>query len=112
MVISAALCILGIILTISALREGGRVSGEDFKKAIAKLKTTESKRMALICLIIIIYAFGLLKNVHFLLATFLYLTIFMFLFKASHPVKIILICTITAALIWFFFGRVALIPLP
>jgi hypothetical protein len=112
MVVSAALCVLGVILVISALREGGRISAGDFKNVIAKLKTDESRRMVLICFIIMLYAFGLLGRVHFLLATFLYLSIFMFLFKAAHPVKIIIICGITAALIYFFFGRVALIPLP
>jgi hypothetical protein len=112
MVISATLCILGMILIISAVREGSRISREDLKKALGKLKSTESKRMVLICLIIVIYSFGLLKNVHFMLATFIYLTVFMLLFKATHPVKIVLISGVTAALIWFFFGRVALIPLP
>ena len=112
MVISASLCLMGIILVISALREGARLSREDFKNAVAKLKSPESRRMALMGLIIIVYAFGLLKRVHFLLATFIYLAVFMFLFKAAHPVKIIFIGVITAALIWFFFGRVALIPLP
>ncbi|MDR1625160.1 MAG: tripartite tricarboxylate transporter TctB family protein [Spirochaetia bacterium] len=112
MTVSATLCALGIILVISAWREGGRISGKDFRNAIAKVKTDESKRMALICLIIMLYAFGLLKRVHFSLATFIYLSVFMFLFKATHPVKMIIICGITAALIWFFFGRVALIPLP
>jgi hypothetical protein len=112
MVISAALCVFGVILVVSAFREGGRITRADLKKAAAKLKTPESKRMGLIGLIIMLYAFGLLKNVHFLLATFMYLAVFMFLFKAAHPVKIIIICGITAALIWFLFGRVALIPLP
>ena len=112
MVISAALFLMGIILVVSALREGSRLSREDFKKAVAKIKAPESRRMVLMSLIIIVYAFGLLRRVHFLAATFIYLFVFMFLFKAAHPVKIVLISAVTAALIWFFFGQVALIPLP
>jgi len=112
MVVSATLFLMGITLVFSALREGGRISREDIKKAIARIKTPESRRMLVISIIIITYAFGLLSRIPFTVATFIYLAVFMFIFKATHPVKIILISAITAVLIWFFFGPIALIPLP
>lgn len=112
MVISAILLLLGVILLVSAVREGARISRDDIRKVIARMKSPESGRMALICLIIIVYSFGLLKRIHFLAATFIYLAVFMFLFKAAHPAKIFILSVVTAGLIWFFFGKLAMIPLP
>lgn len=112
MVISMVLLILGMILVVSAIREGARITVRDLKKVVDAFKRPQSKRMELICLIIILYSFGLLKRIHFLAATFIYLFVFFLLFKAASPIKSFIISVVTAGLIWFFFGKIAMIPLP
>ena len=111
-VVTSILIILGACLTISALREGGRLTRDDFKKVIAAFKTVESKRLVVMALIIVFYVFGLISRVHFTLATFLYLAIFMFLFKAGSWYKVLLIAGLTAVVISYVFGNLMQIPLP
>lgn len=111
-IITSILMILGAFLTYSAYKEGGRIKRDDLKKVIAALKTVESKRIMIMILIIVFYAFGLISRVHFTLATFLYLTVFMFVFKAGSWYRVLLTAGIVAGVISYAFGNLMQIPLP
>ena len=111
-IISGILMLLAVLLFVSAYKENARITREDLLKALAAVKSRQSLRIALVVLIVIVYAFLLLGNIPYSLATAVYLFVFMLVFKADKIWKLALISVITALCIWAFFGQVAMIPLP
>lgn len=112
MVVSAVFVLMSATLVYQALRDGARITREDWEKLRGLWKEDNVRRTARIVLIITVYAFGLLRNLPYILATFLYLAVFMYCFKAAPLRKICIISLVASVAIWFFFGQVALIPLP
>jgi len=110
--ITIILMILALTLIISAFREGAHITKEDFNKIVHVVKRPESIRMFIMALIIIGYVFGLLGRVPFIAATFIYLAVFMYIFKAGKLLTILIIAGITSFLIAYSFGNLVQIPLP
>lgn len=111
-IVSGVIMLLSIVLFVSAYKENARITKADLKKAWEVLISKTSQRVVLVVLIVVIYGFVLLGNVHYLAATFIYLFAFMWIFKAGKIWKILLISIATSICIWLFFGQVAMIPLP
>ena len=112
MFVSGVLILLSTVMIIQSVREGSRITGDDVKKALAFWKQKSVQRTALIVLLIFIYAFFGLEYLPYTVATFLFLFLFMFLFKAGSVPRILLISVVVTAALWFFFGKIAAIPLP
>lgn len=111
-VISAAILFLSASLVGSAWRGGARITREDLEKAVCVLRSPESKRIIIMMLIIIGYVFGLIGRLPFDWATFIYLAVFMLVFKAAKWPYVLLISAASAWIISFCFGTLVEIPLP
>ncbi len=106
------LFLLGSALSFHAFQEGGAWKHEDFSRLKAAIADPASGRSALAALLLMVYVFGLLGRVHFILASFLFLVAFMFLFKATAWWKILSISAIVSTAIGIVFEHLARIPLP
>jgi len=110
--IGAFLALLGIVLAIIGMRG----SGNPFLKAVEVISETLRKKsfargvLAMAC--IGVYFFVFWGRLPYVISTFIFLAGMMFLFKGGAWWKIFLISGITVAVIWYFFGVLAMIPLP
>ncbi len=111
-VVSSVMAILAVVLIAGAVREGAKVTGEDVRKALAILGTREAKYSFVISALLILYIVFMLGWLPYWLATFLFLSVFMFIFKAGRPHVILLVSAFTTLAIWYCFGEVVMIPLP
>jgi hypothetical protein len=106
------LALLGLVLALIGLRG----SGNPFLKAAQVIPETLRKQsflrgvLAMAC--IGVYFFIFWGRIPYALATFIFLSGMMFLFKGGAWWKIFLISGITVAVIWYLFGVLAMIPLP
>jgi hypothetical protein len=103
-----SLCILGgsIWVFINAIRSGGDLK---FLSPCA-LKKTFSSFKAFIPTIVMglmwIYVFIFVGRIHFIIATFLFISLFMITFKATQWIRILLISALYSAAIVYFFSKV------
>ena len=110
--IGAFLALLGIVLALIGMRG----SGNPFLKAVEVISETLRKKsfargvLAMAC--IGVYFFVFWGRLPYVISTFIFLAGMMFLFKGGAWWKIFLISGITVAVIWYFFGVLAMIPLP
>ncbi len=111
-VVSVIIMVLSLSLVISAWRSGARVKKIDLLNTIRVLKEKQSLRIILISFIFVIYIFGLIGNIPFYWATFIYIFVFMFLFQAGRFISMVLTAGVTSYLITYIFGTLINIPLP
>jgi hypothetical protein len=109
---AALLMVQGAFLTFHAFKEGGGWKREDYARLKAALTNPSVKRAVLAASLLVAYVFGLVGRVHFILAGFLFLAAFMFLFKAAAWWKILLIAASASIAIGLLFEHLARIPLP
>lgn len=103
-----SVCILGcsIWILINAIRAGG-----DLKfLSPSALKRTFSSFKAFIPTIVMglmwIYVFIFVGRIHFIIATFLFISIFMVAFKATRLIRILLTSALFSLAIVYFFSKV------
>ncbi len=112
--IGVVLMLVSLILVLRKLRAGARLG----KRAFASDDPPAARRYALRLLLAMglfaLYVFVLIGNLPFVLATFLYLTVTMILFRQDKfPVwKLLLISAVVTGAVYLFFGVVASVPLP
>ena len=111
-VVSIIIIVLGIFLILGALKEGARLTKADFLAVVAWCRSEETKRMWVIIGLFVVYIFGMLGRLPYIASTFLFLTGFMFFFKAAKWWKILIISASTSVAIALAFGEFMLIPLP
>lgn len=115
-VLSLGLMATSIFLIIKSLRISGGFTNRDMAKTIAYLKSKQFFRLALAAVTLTIYLFVLLGNMHYILATFIYLFGTMFLFRTATTWKSVLIMLavsfIVAYGVGYGFAELARIPLP
>jgi hypothetical protein len=111
---SAAVLLMlqGIFLSVHALRHGGGWRREDWRRLKQSVSSPEARRAWLMALLLAVYVYGLVGRVHFILASFLFLAVFMFLFKAGRWWMILLISAGASSGIGLLFQYAARIPLP
>jgi hypothetical protein len=110
--VSAILIILGILLIVGALKEGAKLTKEDLSKVKTWFGTVESKNTMIMFAIIVVYIFGLLGRLPYIVSTFIFLAAFMFIFKAASWKWVLFIAALTSIAIAFAFGNIVMIPLP
>jgi hypothetical protein len=110
--VGVLLVLFGTIIAVIGV--GG--SGNPFKVARQVIPETIAKPTFLRGLIVLgciaVYFFVLWERVPYVVSTFIFLAGMMFLFKAGTWWKILLIAGTSVAVIWYFFGVLALVPLP
>lgn len=112
----ALICIiifgLSLHLLISAWKDGARINKEDIRAVISLFREEQTLRIIYMIIIFLVYIFILIRFFPFSIATFLYLLMFMYWFKAGSLLKILVISSISAYSISFIFGELVKIPLP
>jgi hypothetical protein len=110
----AALLLLGLgtYLSLDAFKQRGGWSRQDFAQLKAACAEPALRRIVLTASLLLVYVFGVVGRVHFVLASFLFLAAFMFLFKAAAWWKVLVISASVSAAIGFLFQHLARIPLP
>lgn len=108
------LLILGssIHLFISSWKEGAKITISDIKSYLGSFREERTIRILMTVGIFLFYIFVLLQFFNFLISTFIYLSIFLYLFKAGNIFKVFLISSLTAFSISYIFGELVSIPLP
>jgi hypothetical protein len=109
---SGLLILLGCLLSFHAFKQGGAWKREDSAQLKRALASPAFKRALLAAVLLLVYVFGLVGRVHFIGASFLFLAVFMFVFKAGSWWKILLIAGAASCAIGFVFENLARIPLP
>lgn len=112
LLVSVILAICGIILIVSALREGARITKEDLRQTAHALVGRKAIRIYIMLLIIAGYIFGLIGRIHFALATFIFLSVFFLYVRAGKWWSCLILAAAVAAAISFAFGNLLHIPLP
>ncbi|MFB4167293.1 tripartite tricarboxylate transporter TctB family protein [Virgibacillus sp. JSM 102003] len=112
----AIICILtfcsSISLFISAWRQGSRITKLDIKAIRSFFKKEKTFRILTVVGIFTLYIFILMPIVSFTISTFIYLSLFMYVFKAGGILKILIISAVTTVLTSYIFGQLIGIPLP
>lgn len=111
LVFSVLLIIINVSIIFIAVREGGTLRLFAPGRVFAALRSRKELKTLFIIAWLFLYIFGLLELFPYLLATFIFLFIMIYVFY-GRLVPALLISTITAAAITFAFGTVAGIPLP
>lgn len=114
--LSLGLILSSLALAAKSLAAAGGVSGRDIDKTVAYLKSRHFRRLALAAGTLTVYLFALLGNMHYILATFIYLFGSMILFRTSNSWKSLLLMlavSFTVAYgVGYGFADLARIPLP
>lgn len=111
---------LGILLMSLGLAYSGWLRSKQAKAAAqsapsaeaAASAATQTKRLFLVIGIILLYIAVLLGRLNYALATFIFLTAIMFVFKATQWYKILFISAVTSVAVAYAFGKIFFIPLP
>jgi hypothetical protein len=115
-ILSGSLMITSLFLAVKSLRISGGLRSDDIGGAVAYLRSKGFLRLALSAFTLTVYLFGLLGNMPYTVATFIYLFGTMFLFRTSTTWKSIMtmlvISLIVALGVDFAFSGFARIPLP
>lgn len=106
------LVLLGCSLSYYAFKDGGGWKYQDLPRLKPMLASPAFGRVALTAVLLMVYVFGLVGRVHFILASFLFLAAFMLLFKATAWWKVLVISAVASTAIGLVFERLARIPLP
>jgi hypothetical protein len=112
MFVGGLLFMFGTIIAVI----GVNGSANPFKVAKQVIPETIAKpaflRGTIVLGCIAVYFFVLWERVPYVVSTFIFLVGMMVLFKAGAWWKILLIAGTSVAIIWYFFGVLALVPLP
>jgi len=112
MFIGGLLILFGSVIALIGLA----ASGNPFRIAAHVIPETIGKATFLRGLIVLgciaVYFFVLWEMVPYVVSTFIFLVGMMTIFKAGAWWKILLIAGISVGVIWYFFGVLAMVPLP
>jgi len=110
--IGALLLIMGLTLAVIGYKGSGNLK-RTVSVGLKALVTSVLTWRAVIALALLgIYFLILLGRVEYHIATFAYLVVTMFVFKATKWWKILIIAAISTWVIGYFFGTLAGLPLP
>jgi len=111
-----ALIVMSAVMLIKSCVISKGICKEDVVRAIAYFKTKTFFRLLLAAFLLTVYIFVLLGNMPYMLATFLYLFVTMFLFRtettSKHIVIMLLVSAAVAIGLGYGFKELARIPLP
>ncbi len=116
-VLSSILIIFCLILLVQSIRRSGGIHAEDVRKVAAYFKTTRFFHLVIAAGFLAVYVFVLLGNVHYILATFIYLAVNMLFFTTKkrdwkHILLLLVIAAVFATAVGLCFSKLAKIPLP
>ncbi len=107
--------VLGTIMLISAVKRKALEQVQEVlhkDRVVGFFKHDQFKRVMILIALMAVYIFGLIGNMHFTIATAIYLFATFLYLRSSSVIKIIIISIVTAALISAVFKNFFNIPLP
>lgn len=116
-ILAASLCLMGISLVLTGIKQGAlQVLGSTWQELKGSLGTPEMGRLGLALLLITAYVFGLLRHTHYIVATTVFLALFIAVFRQGgwkgRLLSSLAIAAITSAVVYLSFTHIFLIPLP
>lgn len=110
--LSLGLTIMALFVLSVAVKEGGMIHLNEWKKALDTIISHDSLVTLAEIGLLFLYAFVLLGRVHFAIATAIYLFFAMLIVKAARWYTIGIISGTVAVVISYLFGNLFKIPLP
>jgi len=101
-----------VIIIIHGMKKGGDLKWISWKNVHSFFLDKATHRVLLVIGVISFYVLFLIGKMPYWLSTFIFLVLFMGLFKATKFYKIILISAVATAFVTLMFGKVVKIPLP
>lgn len=116
MIVTFLLAVCSVMLFKIAIKDGAKF---DFftKEKFSELMKSKSFQVSLAIIgWLAVYIFILIPLLHYMIATFIFLTLFMLYFEENRDIKkitlILIICVCATAALTFGFGKLAQVPLP
>jgi hypothetical protein len=109
---SGVLLVMGLYLVLHSLKKGGTLRWISWSNFFWLIQERRTQRVLLILALCGLYAFWGIGKAPYWLVTFIFLVIFMFLFKATQWWKILAITAGCVVVLYLLFARVFEIPLP
>jgi len=112
LILSVGLIVMSLIILSIALRESDKIRFPGWGKVLSLFKSKDKLIMVAEIGLLLLYAFVLIGNIHFTLATFIYLFLAMSMVRAASWYKILIISGVVSIAITYVFGNLLKVPLP
>lgn len=112
LILSVGLIVMSLIILSIALKESDKIKFPGWEKVLNLFKSKDKLIMVAEIGLLFSYAFVLIGNIHFALASFIYLFLAMFIVRATSWYKILIISGVVAIAITYLFGNLFKVPLP
>jgi hypothetical protein len=110
--VSVVLLGMGLYLTLYSVKRGGNLKWISWPNFLWLMRERRTHRVLLILALCGLYAFVGIGNAPYWLVTFIFLVVFMLLFKATKPWKIFVLSAGCVLALHLLFAVVFEIPLP
>ena len=115
LIISLLLALCAVLLLINAIKDGAKIDFFTIEKIKALFVSREFKVALIVIGFLALYIFVLIPLLPYEVATFIYLLVFMVIFNEKKPKNIIIsvvVSLVATFMLYYGFGKIALIPLP
>ena len=112
LILGVGLLAMSLIMLSISLREGGKGAFPGWQKVTSFFKSKDELIMVAEIALLFFYTFILIGNIHFAIASFIYLVLAMWMVRATSWYKILIISGIVSVAVAYLFGNLFKIPLP
>jgi len=112
LILGLGLIVMSLIMISIALKEGGKLAFPGWEKFRNYFKSKDELIMAAEIGLLFLYTFVLIGNIHFAVASFIYLVLAMVIVRAISWYKILTISGVVSIAVAYLFGNLFKIPLP
>lgn len=112
LILGVGLLVMSLIMLSISLREAGKGAFPGWQKVRSFFKSKDELIMVAEIALLFFYTFILIGNIHFAIASFIYLVLAMWIVRATSWYKILIISGIVSIAVAYLFGNLFKIPLP
>ena len=112
LILALGLIVMSLIMLSIALRGSGKIVFPRWKRIRSYFKSRDELIMVAEIGLLFFYTFVLIGNMHFALASFIYLFLAMSIVRAASWYKILIISGVVSIAVAYLFGNLFKIPLP
>lgn len=112
LILALGLIVMSLIMLSIALRGSGKIVFPGWKRIRSYFKSRDELIMVAEIGLLFFYTFVLIGNIHFALASFIYLFLAMSIVRAASWYKILIISGVVSIAVAYLFGNLFKIPLP
>lgn len=112
LILAVGLILMSLIMLSISLREGGKGAFPGWEKVRSSFRSKDELIMVAEIALLFFYVFVLIGNIHFAIASFIYLVLAMWIVRATSWYKILIISGVVSIAVAYLFGNLFKIPLP